>query len=122
MPASGAHHSDSIDVHESDSISIDLENEPEVEEPSTSEDVENEAEEPSVSLTSTAPTDIAQGIGEKPVQPRNATFPKENGRSFSISWFSKHTWLEYSVSKDAAYCYVCHFFSSGVQRGDECFV
>ena len=76
-------------MHESGSTNIDLENEPEVEETSTSDDIENETEEPSVSFTS-SPSDIAQGIGEKPVQPHNVTFPKENGRSFSVSWFSKH--------------------------------
>uniref|UniRef100_A0A1X7SJE0 TTF-type domain-containing protein n=1 Tax=Amphimedon queenslandica TaxID=400682 RepID=A0A1X7SJE0_AMPQE len=64
------------------------------------------------------PLDIAQSLEEKPVQPHNATFPKENGRSFSPSWFAKRTWLEYSVSKDAVYCYPCRFFSTGVQKGD----
>lgn len=68
------------------------------------------------------PLDIAQSSDEKPVQPHNAAFPKESGRSFSPSWFAKHTWLEYSVSKDAAYCYPCRFFSTGVQKGDECFI
>lgn len=52
-----------MDMHESGSTNIDLENEPEVEETSTSDDIENETEEPSVSFTS-APSDIAQGIGE----------------------------------------------------------
>ena len=91
-----------MDMHESGSTNIDLENEPEVEETSTSDDIENVTEEPSLSFTS-ASSDIAQGIGEKPVQPHNVTFPKENGRSIGVSWFSKHTWLEYFVSKDAAY-------------------
>ena len=108
-------------MHESGSTNTDLENEPEVEETSTSDDIENETEEPSMSFTS-APSDIAQRICEKPVQPHNVTFPKENGRSFSVSWYSKHTWLEYSVSKDAAYCYAFRFFSSGAHKGDECFV
>ena len=66
LPAPGAHCSDSMDMHESGSTNIDFENEPEVEETSTSDDIENETEEPSVSFTS-APSDIAQGIGEKPV-------------------------------------------------------
>ena len=55
-----------MDMHESGSTNIDLQNEPEVEETFTSDDIENETEEPSVSFTS-APSDIAQGIGEKPV-------------------------------------------------------
>ena len=30
-------------------------------------------------------------------------------------------WLEYSVSKNAVFCYPCRFFS-GVQKGDDCFI
>uniref|UniRef100_A0A1X7U2F4 TTF-type domain-containing protein n=1 Tax=Amphimedon queenslandica TaxID=400682 RepID=A0A1X7U2F4_AMPQE len=76
----------------------------------------------SFTSNSTAAPDIAHGIDEKPVQPYNTTFRIENGRSFNASWFSKHTWLEYSISKDAVYCYACRFFSTGIQRGDECFL
>ena len=99
-------------MHESGSTNIDLENEPEVEETSTSDDIENETEEPSVSFTS-APSDIAQGIVEN---------SKGEWQIIQCILVSKHAWLEYSVSKDAAYCYACHFFSSGVHKGDECFV
>ena len=78
-----------------------------------------------LNVTRLTPSDIAQGLGEKPVQPINVAFPKESGssgRSFSPSWYGKHTWLEHFVSKDAAYCYPCRFFSTGVQRGEECFI
>ncbi|XP_011407407.1 PREDICTED: zinc finger MYM-type protein 1-like [Amphimedon queenslandica] len=70
------------------------------------------------------PRDIAKGLEDKPVQPHNITFPKnkENGRSFSSMRYQKHAWLEYSVSKDAAYCYPCRFFSAGIHKSDECFI
>ena len=53
-----------------------------------------------------------------PVQPVNLTFPRkwQNGewRMFQKSWFAEFDWLEYSVSKDAAYCLYCYlFFHSG---------
>ena len=70
------------------------------------------------------PLDIAKGLEDTPVQPQNIDFPKDkkNGRSFSSSWFHKHMWLEYSVSRDAAFCYPCRFFSTCVRREDDCFI
>ena len=32
-------------------------------------------------------------------------------RSFQSSWFTKFTWLEYSVLEDKAYCFACRFFA-----------
>lgn len=29
---------------------------------------------------------------------------------FSVSWFKKYDWLEYSVHKDAAFCFICYLF------------
>jgi hypothetical protein len=31
-------------------------------------------------------------------------------RSFHDSWFKNHNWLEYSVTKDAAFCFYCYLF------------
>ena len=71
-----------------------------------------------------APFNIAKGLEDNPIQPRNIDFPRNNksNRSFNSSWFHKHTWLEYSVTRDAAFCYPCRFFSCGVQRGDQPFI
>ncbi|XP_026428166.1 zinc finger MYM-type protein 1-like [Papaver somniferum] len=33
-------------------------------------------------------------------------------RGFNFSWFAQHPWLEYSPSKDAAYCFHCYLFES----------
>lgn len=44
-------------------------------------------------------------------------------RSFQGEWFKKFDWLEYSQSKDVAYCFHCFLFkSTNVGRfGDEVF-
>lgn len=31
-------------------------------------------------------------------------------RSFHDSWFKMHNWLEYSIAKDAAFCFYCYLF------------
>ena len=47
-------------------------------------------------------------------QPINHSFPRrwQSGewRSFQSTWYDKFDWLEYSVSKDAAYCLYCYLF------------
>jgi hypothetical protein len=49
-----------------------------------------------------------------PTQPRNLTFVRKwqsgQWRSFVQSWFDEFDWLEYSESKDAAYCLYCYLF------------
>ena len=36
---------------------------------------------------------------------------KKNYR-FQKIWYEQHNWLEYSTSKDAAFCFTCRHFSS----------
>ncbi|KAJ9564549.1 hypothetical protein OSB04_000515 [Centaurea solstitialis] len=62
-------------------------------------------------------------------QPRSHDFPYsafgQRSRRFNPSWFDDFsTWLEYSVSKDAAYCLCCYLFkpSIGDQGGGDTFV
>jgi hypothetical protein len=49
-----------------------------------------------------------------PCQPRGHVFPwKWQGdqmRGFIKTWFDRFDWLEYSVEKDAAYCFFCYLF------------
>ena len=70
-------------------------------------------------------SDIANSMCDDPVQPRQHRFPAtlfgNKTRSFNPQWFDKHTWLEYSIKKDAAFCYVCRFFSTST-HGEESFV
>lgn len=49
-----------------------------------------------------------------PCQPKGHNFPKKKfgnqNRSFQRVWFNDYVWLEYSVSKDAAFCFWCYLF------------
>jgi len=49
-----------------------------------------------------------------PTQPVGISFPCKwqsgEWRSFQQSWFAKYDWLEYSESKDAAFCLHCYLF------------
>lgn len=56
------------------------------------------------------PKDIA-AIGENIIQIRLPSYPKNlDGRSFRKEWFERFTWIEYSPSRDAVFCYVCRQF------------
>lgn len=59
------------------------------------------------------PSDITE-IGEPYTKQNfgNVVFPLSNGRRFQKSWMDKHPWVEYSVQKDAVYCYPCRQFPS----------
>ena len=62
-----------------------------------------------------------------PCQPLGHNFPKKQYgktmRGFRELWFKNNEWLEYSVSKDAAYCLWCYLFrqTKGVRFGGEVF-
>jgi hypothetical protein len=55
-------------------------------------------------------------ITQGPQQPKLATFPPKQNipaskqRQFSASWYEEYAHLEYSVSKDAAFCFICSLF------------
>ena len=57
-----------------------------------------------------------------PFQPKLYLFPKNRNISnekqcrFSASWYNSYPYLEYSVENDAAYCFVCNMFRSGIDR------
>ena len=38
-------------------------------------------------------------------------FPKKDQRCFRAAWYKQFEWLEYSVMKDAAFCYACRQFN-----------
>ncbi len=69
--------------------------------------------------------DISCGPQDDPVQPHAYNFPGTHFgnkvRSFNPTWFDKYRWFEYSISKDAVFCYACRFFSMG-SRVEESFV
>ncbi|XP_045460337.1 zinc finger MYM-type protein 1-like [Harmonia axyridis] len=55
------------------------------------------------------PSDIAR-IGEPIKQIILNIYPKENNRAFVADWFKRYKWLQYSVERDAAFCYPCQQF------------
>lgn len=61
-------------------------------------------------------------IRRGPCQPSEYKFPKTN-RNFVRTWFDKFKpWLEYSIEKDAAFCFVCYLFKSDTTPGGDAFV
>ncbi|KAI5312116.1 hypothetical protein L3X38_041289 [Prunus dulcis] len=59
-----------------------------------------------------------------PCQPKDHTFPQTDlsayDRRFNIKWFDEFDWLEYSISKDAAFCLYCYLFKSNFRIGQGC--
>ncbi|KAL6497107.1 hypothetical protein OROGR_029036 [Orobanche gracilis] len=59
-----------------------------------------------------------------PCQPLSHVYPKikiqDRMRAFQVEWFRKWEWLEYSISKDAAFCLWCYLFGDK-KVGDEAF-
>lgn len=53
---------------------------------------------------------------DKPKQVRLENYPVRyfsgKKRSFSFAWYQNRPWLEYSVKRDAAFCFPCRLFSS----------
>ncbi|XP_021722111.1 uncharacterized protein LOC110689651 [Chenopodium quinoa] len=52
-------------------------------------------------------------IAKKRCDPRTHNFPQRSiggMRHFDVDWFDKYECLEYSVEKDAAFCFVCYLF------------
>ncbi|KAI5343730.1 hypothetical protein L3X38_011606 [Prunus dulcis] len=59
-----------------------------------------------------------------PCQPKDHTFPQTDlsgyDRRFNVKWFDEFDWLEYSISKDAAFCLYCYLFKSNFKIGQGC--
>ena len=76
----------------------------------------------SSAFVSSIPDDIAMDKNCIPVEPHEKFPSKQYGsvnKSFQSSWYIDYPWLEYSVSKNCAYCFPCRFFSV---HGDKTFI
>src|SRR5437868_4691559 len=63
------------------------------------------------------PSDPAQRkhyVCHGPIQPRLNKFTVTNGRSFNKLSYDKYSWLEYSIEKNAAFCFYCRLFGSTI--------
>jgi hypothetical protein len=58
------------------------------------------------------PADISQTSQDLPAQPRLTVYPTDSeNRSFQVRWYTNRDSLEYSVERDAVFCYCCRHFS-----------
>lgn len=68
--------------------------------------------------------DIASGPEVMPAQPKGP-FPSRNfsntRRSFNSSWYNDYSWVEYSSSLDAAFCYPCRLFTTKSGKSEKTF-
>jgi hypothetical protein len=60
-------------------------------------------------------------IAKGPFQKFKHDFPVRNmygkNRHFNFVWFANYHWLEYSISKDAGFCFVCYLFKARAKGG-----
>ncbi|XP_021747713.1 zinc finger MYM-type protein 1-like [Chenopodium quinoa] len=66
-------------------------------------------------------------IQKEPCQPKNHVFPQRliapKKRHFCVKWFETWgSWLEYSMEKDSAYCFICYLFKDENAFGGDAFV
>ena len=55
-----------------------------------------------------------------PFRLKHCEFPRdENKRRFNIHWYDRFCWLEYSVKRDAAFCFACRKFGRRVDHTKE---
>ena len=70
--------------------------------------------------------DISNNPQEDPRRPILQKYPTRpfgnQQRCFYKGWMDQHVWLEYSVSKDAAFCFACWHFSKRVHRVQPAFI
>lgn len=48
--------------------------------------------------------------------PKNLNIPTEKQSQFTSLWFNEFPHLEYSIQKDAAFCFICSLFPNGPNR------
>lgn len=54
-----------------------------------------------------------------PKYPCNSDIKNGKQRQFNTSWYKEYSHLEYSISSDAAFCFVCSLFPKGPHRTSE---
>lgn len=71
------------------------------------------------------PSDLAVTPNESPTQPKinfpSRKFGMGRPRSFNGDWYKTYQWLEYSIERDAAFCFPCRMFKVGSSRCESTF-
>ena len=73
------------------------------------------------------PSDISSSSNQRPIQPNPMTFRyplKKMGQqnhSFNSKWFNTYSWLEYSIERDAAFCFPCRHFNAKGGKNEDVF-
>ena len=63
------------------------------------------------------PKDISKTASEGPTQVKLQAYPMDQGRRrFIKDWFDGAVWLEYSQTRNAAFCFACRHFGLGGVR------
>ena len=74
----------------------------------------------SVKVHTELPSDLAAVPTESPTQPKIIfplrKFGMRRPHGFSREWYRSYQWLEYSVERDAAFCFPCRMFKVGSSR------
>ena len=68
------------------------------------------------------PNDIAHSRDDKPVQPQLRNFQNtgvgDRNHSFALHWYQSYLFIEYSIQRDAVYCFSCRLFPSSSGYAD----
>ena len=71
------------------------------------------------------PTDLSSGPLQLPTQPKinfpTRSFGQGRPRAFNCEWYKSFRWIEYSIQQDAAFCYACRHFTTGIGRSENTF-
>lgn len=67
------------------------------------------------------PQDLSSSKNDHPAQSKLMMYPTTYGRCFSIKCYQLYEWLEYSISSDALYCFVCRHFAASITAPGEVF-
>ncbi|XP_073466822.1 zinc finger MYM-type protein 1-like [Aquarana catesbeiana] len=85
----------------------------------SSEELPERAGSSSVNLSLVCEATDLGDVEKGPVQPKLAQYPYEyfgtQKRSFQFHWLEKYSWLEYSIQKNASFCFSCRNF--GTKQG-----
>ena len=54
---------------------------------------------------------LKHNVSHGPIQPVDGSV-RNDGRCIRNDWYARYPWLEYSLKKQAAYCFVCRLFAT----------